>query len=104
MTTNNQILEEEKKHIDLLMRENVKLQNENENNQIVVTQTFSMYLFLAFVVFVLVCIIIRVSVSTGEQRGGGKGMNKRFLNESLFLLGVIVLFMIVSFFLRPLHI
>ena len=72
---------------------------ENDNNQIVVTQTYSMYLFLMFVVVILILLLIKFSIPSGnEQRGGGK---KGFMVETSFLLGIIVVFMILSRFLRP---
>jgi len=100
---NKQILEDEREKLGIMMKENVMLSRENDNNQLVVTQTYSMYLLLLFIVIILIALLIKFSIPSGnEQRGGGG--KKGFFTETSFLLGIIILFMIVSRFLKPLYI
>jgi len=90
---NYNILLNEREKIRKLENEYTTLDTADKDTQITVTEYYSKYIVLLFVTLLLILLIIKFASSGGEQAGGGNN----FINESIFLL----ILMIVSIGLAP---
>ena len=90
---NYDILLNQRKQIEKLEKEYITLDSANKDSQLVVTEYYSKYIVLVFVTLLLVLLLVKFASNGEGQVGGGKN----FINESIFLL----ILMIVSIGLAP---
>jgi hypothetical protein len=84
---NYNILLDERAKIRKLEKEYITLNTADKDTQIIVTEYYSKYIVLLFVTLLLVLLIIKFASTGGEQTGGGNN----FVNESIFLLILMIL-------------
>jgi hypothetical protein len=99
LTQNYKVLIRDRSNLDYMIKQFQTLDQNAIDGSLVVTSNYYTYIALLFITILLVCLLIKLSV-TSEQRGGGSNFTK----EALFLLGLMVLFLILSYFLKNMNI